>query len=117
MIKELEMKMWDAAKEKNKKAFLNLVDDNAVMVCGGYRCLGREYAGIIPEFDCTNYEFLAYEEIMHTSDMCQIHYVIKLEVSQEENKDLEGEFHVTSTWKKKKEGWRLIFNMDSRIIK
>ena len=29
---------------------------------------------------------------------------------------LEGVFHITSTWKKIEDKWKLIFNMDSRII-
>ena len=47
MIKDLEIKMWEAAKANNSENFLKLVDENAIMVCGGYRCTGREYAEII----------------------------------------------------------------------
>ena len=42
MIRELEEKMWKAAQARNGAAFLELVDVNAVMVCGGYRCTGAE---------------------------------------------------------------------------
>lgn len=38
MIRELEEKMWRAAQARDKAAFLELVDENAVMVCGGFRC-------------------------------------------------------------------------------
>ena len=41
MIRELEEKMWRAAQARDKAAFLELVDVNAVMVCGGTRCTGR----------------------------------------------------------------------------
>ena len=74
-IQELEIKMWNAAKSRDSQAFLEVVDENAVMVCGGFRCSGADYA------------------------------------------DLEGVFHITSTWKKVLDKWKLIFNMDSRIIK
>lgn len=36
---------------RDKAAFLELVDVNAVMVCGGTRCTGAEYAEIIADFD------------------------------------------------------------------
>lgn len=34
-IQELEIKMWTAAKNRDSKAFLEVVDKNAIMVCGG----------------------------------------------------------------------------------
>ena len=44
MIRQLEEAMWEAAKNRDAEAFLGLVDPNAVMVCGGFRCSGREYS-------------------------------------------------------------------------
>ncbi|MBQ7926632.1 MAG: hypothetical protein IJ335_10125 [Lachnospiraceae bacterium] len=44
--KELEIAMWEAAKNRNAKAFLEIVDKDAVMVCGGFRCSGADYAEI-----------------------------------------------------------------------
>ncbi len=116
MIKELEIQMWEAAKNRDKEAFLKLVDKNAVMVCGGYRCTGSEYAEIIREFDCKTYEMVAFEEIVNMPEICQVHYVIKTDVDSDINQDLAGIFHVVSTWKKINDEWKLIFNMDSRII-
>lgn len=43
-IYTLEKRMWDAAKNRDCKAFLELVSEDAVMVCGGYRCTGKEYS-------------------------------------------------------------------------
>jgi len=45
-----------------------------------------------------------------------VHYVISTFVSDVRNKDLEGRFHITSTWKCVENTWKLIFNMDSRIL-
>ncbi len=39
-VQELEAKMWDAAKNRDAEAFLQVVDKDAVMVCGGFRCSG-----------------------------------------------------------------------------
>lgn len=116
MIKELELKMWEAAKNRDKDAFLQVVDEDAIMICGGYRCLGREYAKIIEEFDLSKYEILEYEVVCETDTVCQIHYVIETFVSDPKNKDLAGKFHITSTWKKVEDNWKLVFNMDSRIF-
>lgn len=59
--KEYETKMWKAAKNRDKEGFLKLVDENAVMVCGGYRCTGAEYAQIVKEFDIASYEMSDFE--------------------------------------------------------
>ncbi|MGN0691339.1 MAG: hypothetical protein ACI4K7_03210 [Oscillospiraceae bacterium] len=48
--------------------------------------------------------------------MFQVHYLIETKVSREENKDLEGVFHITSTRKRYGDIWKVIFNMDSRVM-
>lgn len=116
MIRELEEQMWKAACARDSAAFLKLVDSNAVMVCGGYRCTGAEYAQIISQFDCSAYEITGFETAAQTDSVVQVHYVIKTEVGNEENRDLAGSFHITSTWEKRGDTWKLIFNMDSRIL-
>ena len=115
-IKEFEMRMWGAAKRKDAKAFLEVVDKDAIMVCGGFRCSGADYAQIIKEFDLAEYEISELERVVETEDICQIRYVITTMVSDKRNIDLEGRFHITSTWKRIGGTWRLIFNMDSRIL-
>ena len=115
-IKELEIMMWEAAKKQDGNAFLEVVDKDAIMVCGGYRCTGSEYAQVIKEFDLAEYEISGFEKVIETEDICQIHYVISTTVSDKRNADLEGKFHITSSWKKMQDTWKLIFNMDSRII-
>ncbi len=116
MIRELEEKMWRAAQARDKAAFLELVDENAVMVCGGFRCTGAEYAEIITEFDCASFEIEGFEMVCETPDAVQVHYVITTAAERPENADLSGKFHVTSTWKKCGGRWKLVFNMDSRIF-
>lgn len=115
-MKEFEISMWEAAKKKDAKAFLELVNEDAVMVCGGFRCSGAQYAEIIKDFDLAEYTISGFEIVMETNSLCQIHYVISTVVADKRNVDLEGEFHITSTWKKVGEKWKLIFNMDSRIL-
>lgn len=69
-------------------------------VCSGFRCNGADYAEIIKEFDVAQYKISNYEVIEETESICQIHYVIDLTVADRKNADLEGVFHITSTWKK-----------------
>ena len=114
-IQELEVMMWNAAQSRDANAFLEVVDENAVMVCGGYKCSGADYAEIIKEFDVAQYKISDFEMIEETDSLCQLHYVIEITVSDRMNADLEGIFHVTSTWKNASGKWKLIFNMDSRM--
>lgn len=108
--------MWEAAKNRDGAGFMELVDENAVMVCGGYRCTGAEYGEIVKYFDIASFEISAFEVIFQTEDICQVHYMIETKVTKEENKDLEGVFHITTTWKKQVNKWKVIFNMDSRVM-
>ena len=114
-IKQLEINMWDAAIKRSSSSFLELVSEDAVMVCGGYRCLGSEYAQVIEEFNLSDYEFVVYETIVATENLVQNHYVIVTKASEQENQEFAGTFHITSTWQKQQNQWKLIYNMDSRI--
>lgn len=115
MIRELEEKMWRAAQARDKAAFLELVDEKAVMVCGGFRCTGAEYAEIITEFDCASFEIEGFEAVCETPDAVQVHYVITTAAERPENADLAGTFHITSTWRNMGGRWKLVFNMDRNV--
>lgn len=115
-IYALEKEMWDAAKNRNSAAFLEVVSETAIMVCGGYRCTGKEYAEIIAVFDCKTYEIEHFEIVNENENSIQVHYLISLEVNDEHNRDLAGKFHITSTWKKIAGKWKVVFNMDQRIL-
>ena len=115
-IMMLEKKMWEAAKNRNKEEFLDVVSEEAVMVCGGYRCTGNEYADIISVFDCKCYNIVNFEVVYKDSNIIQVHYVITLEVNDEKNIDLAGTFHITTTWKNYENDWKVVFNMDQRIV-
>ncbi len=114
-IMVLETKMWEAAKNRNAVEFLNVVSEDAVMVCGGYRCTGKEYAEIISFFDCKSYNIVNFETICEDTSSVQVHYVIKLEVNDDKNSDLAGTFHITTTWKNQDGRWKVVFNMDQRV--
>jgi len=111
-----EEKMWKAAASGNSEEFLKLVSENAVMICGGYRCTGKEYSELISDFGISGFEISCFETVCETDRIVQVHYIVRTTADSPENADLSGLFHVTSTWEKKDEGFMLIFNMDSRII-
>lgn len=115
MIIVLENKMWTAAKNGDVKSFLQLVEADAVMICGGFRCTGADYAEFIRDFGITAFEISGFEIVYETENIMQVHYIVKTTADSPENADLAGAFHVTSTWVLKNEEWKLVFNMDSRI--
>lgn len=116
LIFEKEYEMWKAASNRDVAAFKELVVDDAIMICGGYRCLGAEYAQYIKDFYINGYEIKNEEIIFSSEDAVQIHYVINVKNELPETADLGGTFHVVSLWKRTNNLWRLCFNMDSRII-
>lgn len=114
-VYELEVCMWEAAKNRNPVDFLKVVSEDAVMVCGGWRCSGKEYSEIVAMFDCKRYEMEHFEIVNEDNNSVQVHYVIQLEVNKEENNDLAGTFYITTTWKCIDGVWKVVFNMDQRI--
>lgn len=115
-IYELERNMWDAAVSGDKPTFLDVVSETAVMVCGGYRCTGAEYADFIGDFGVAAYEISGFEMTAESDDMKTVHYIVKTQTDRPENADMAGKFHVASVWKKTGGKWQLVFNMDSRIM-
>lgn len=116
MIYQLENKMWQSAKDGDKTEFAKLVSADAVMVCGGYRCTGAEYAELVGDFGISGFEIAGFEIVHETDKTVQVHYIVKTTADTPENEDLAGTFHVTSTWEKRGGEWVLVFNMDSRIV-
>lgn len=114
-IYELEVRMWEAAKHRDPEAFLEVVSPDAVMVCGGQRCTGAEYARIIPEFDCSSFVLEQFEIVNQDVDSVQVHYVVRTQVSDPANQELAGTFRVTTTWRNIEGNWKAVFNMDHRI--
>lgn len=116
LIFEKEYEMWNAASNRDVVCFKKLVAEDAIMICGGYRCLGAEYAEYIKDFYITGYEIKNEEVIFSSEEAVQIHYVIEVKTELPETADFGGVFHVVSLWRLDNNVWKLYFNMDSRII-
>ncbi len=115
-IIKYEEEMWRAVLHHDKQAFRKLVCDDAVMICGGGRCTGAQYAELIGDFGITGYEINEFEIITETDNSVQVHYIVRTIADSAENADLAGIFHVTSTWERHNGVMRLIFNMDQRVF-
>lgn len=113
---QLEHEMWEAALHRDADAFKRLVSPTAVMICGGYRCSGSEYAGILENFYISGYSMGNMEVVSSSDDEVVLHYTLRVHVENARDKDLEGLFHIVSIWKRSGGTWRLILNMDSRIV-
>ena len=82
----------------------------------GIQMHGVEYADVVAMFDCKKYVIEHFEIVNQDTKSIQVHYVIHLEVNSEENKDLAGTFHITTTWKCTDDIWKVVFNMDQRVL-
>ena len=112
---QLEREMWEAALHRDAEAFGRLVLPDAVMICGGHRCSGREYAELLTGFSINGYSISGMEAVGSGEDQMVLHYVIRVDVEDDRDWDLAGLFHIVSVWKKSGGTWGLVFNMDSRI--
>lgn len=112
---QLEYRMWEAVLHKEIDDFQKHVLPDAVMICGGYRCLGSEYAGFLADFNISGYAIDKMEIICASDQEVTLHYVIQTQAEDAAAQDLAGIFHVVSIWKREADAWHLIFNMDSRI--
>ena len=112
---ELETEMWNSAKAGSKEDFSALVSSRAVMVCGGYRCSGAEYAELIKDFGISSFEITDFEVTAENDGLAAVHYIVKTCTDSPESADLAGTFHAASVWEKIDGKWQLVFNMDSRI--
>ena len=114
-FRELEERLWQAIQNRDAKAFPELVNEDAVMVRGGYRYTGAEYAGIIKDFNCKSYQIDRFEIVCNTAECVQTHYIVTLEAEEDSDQDLAGKFHITTSWRKKDGIWKVAFYMDRRI--
>lgn len=96
--------------------FKNLVLPSAVMICGGYRCLGSEYSDFIADFNISGYAFNNMGVICTSDNEVTLHYIIQTQSKDANAQDLVGTFHVVSIRKRINDAWHLIFYMDPKIV-
>ncbi len=112
-IKDLEEKMWHAFATGNQEVFSELVLDDALMICGGFRESGREYAQMVSQVRLESFkisEFIATE--LH-DEFCLTNYIVEVICP---SPDLAGKYRVSSLWKMVGSKWMLTFNQDTRLL-
>ena len=112
----LEHEMWEAGLRRDGGAFRRLISPNAVMICGGYRCGGSEYAEMVADFSISEYAIEQMEVVSASRDEVILHYLLRVAVDNSRDADLAGLFHVISVWKCAGGSWNLILNIDARIV-
>lgn len=76
----------------------------------------RNYTSVGDSFDCKDYRISEFEVVGENTDFIQVHYMITTTVNNEENKDFAGTFHISTTWKRFGEKFKVIFNMDRALL-
>ena len=88
----LEREMWEAVLHRDGDAFRRLVSPNAVMICGGYRCGGSEYAEMVADFSISKYAIEQMEVVSASGDEVILHYLLRVAVDNSRDADLAGLF-------------------------
>lgn len=111
----LENEFWEAARDKCAEKLLELISDNAVVISGGLRYSGRDYADHIRSAGVSDFSVHGFETVVLTDELRQNHYIVSIAASSENNA-ISGSFHITSTWKYFGGSWKLVFGMDCAAI-
>ncbi len=111
-IINFEKQMWEAFATGNSKLFEELVSKDALMICGGYRETGSEYATIVSQIRLQGYELT--DIIVKEVDLnaILINYIVNVKSF---DPVMNGKYRVSSLWVKNDEKWKVVFNQDSKI--
>ncbi len=112
IIKNLEVQMWEAFSCGNSKLFSEVVSNEAMMICGGYRETGYEYANIVAQIRLDGYEIKDFVVKIINPDSVLTNYVINVECP---DPSISGVFRVSSLWIKNEDKWELVFNQDTKL--
>lgn len=111
-IKDLETQMWEAFANGDSKKFSKLVSDDAMMICGGIRESGREYAKIVANVRLDSYEISEFFTKLVSNELVMTNYIVKVMCH---DSSISGTFRVSSLWILSKNKWELVFNQDSKL--
>lgn len=119
LIRKQELELWEAIRQQDSVAYAKYIDLDAVMICGSYRCTGEEYILAMPRTGLKRYTIEQYETVASTPILIQNYYTAvtkTLKLVEEAGgstveKAVIEVFHVSSTWKRLRETWKLIFHI------
>lgn len=108
----MEKNMWEAFSNGDSTSFAQLVSDEAIMICGGYKTTGAEYAKIVEQIRLQDYEVSDFFVKEISANTILVNYLAKVKCP---DPSISGIFRVSSLWVNDNDKLKLLFNQDSRI--
>lgn len=108
-----EKQMMAAFARGNSQAFAALALPEALMVTGGMRSSGAQYARETAQVRLKDFRMTDFTVLPLSADAVLLHYTLEV-VDYPGPYDLSGVYLVSSVWVRREEGWRLIFNQDAQ---
>lgn len=112
LVMRQEYELWEAARCLNTAAINKYLGSQTNVICNDYFCSGEEYVLMLPVYGLSGYTIEGYETVPITPEIIQNYYQVYLIT---EGIEKEIACHVTSTWRKFMEGWKIIFHMRTLI--
>ena len=112
LVMKQEYELWEAAKMSNPTVFERHLGPYVNVVCNYYRCSGREYVMTLPSYHLQCYNIEQYETVSVSENRIQNYYLVNSRIAASEEIMT---CHVTSTWKKMTNGWKIVFHMRALI--
>lgn len=111
-IKHLEVQMWEAFSSGDSNSFHELVSNEAIMICGGFRESGYEYSNIVAQIRLDKYEISDFVVKLISQDSALTNYIVEVQCPDE---SISGLFRVSSLWINNGDKWELVFNQDTKL--
>lgn len=109
----MEKKMWEAFASGNSASFGKIVSADAMMICGGFKESGAEYARIVENVNLSNYELSEFDVKVINPNVVLTNYIVKVDC---QDYTLAGTFRVSSLWINEDGNWKVVFNQDSNLV-
>ncbi|EGD48960.1 hypothetical protein Cpap_3387 [Ruminiclostridium papyrosolvens DSM 2782] len=109
----MEKKMWEAFASGNSASFGEIVSADAMMICGGFKEIGAEYARIVENVNISNYELSEFDVKVINPNVVLTNYIVKVDC---QDYTLAGTFRVSSLWINEDGNWKVVFNQDSNLV-
>ena len=113
LVMRQEYELWEAARCLNTAAINQYLGPQSNVICNDYLCSGEEYVLTIPIYELSQYTIEGYEAVSISPEVIQNYYQVYLKTA---GLGQETACHVTSTWRKFMEGWKIVFHMRTLII-
>jgi hypothetical protein len=110
----LEKRVWEAVFSQDVAHYQALVADDALMVIGGMRSTGAQEAQVLEQIKFPAYELSEFQVIVLGDDIVLLHYTATFTGGHSSPSDFSGSYYVSSIWKRRQNGWQLVFNQDVR---